>query len=101
MYMYVISQTVTTSSEKLQFFGDRCREITFSFGEGMPGRTWCVSERGCMCESCVSQYTCAYVCVFVCVCVCVCVCDCSREISFAFGEGMPGCTWCVCVKLCV
>jgi hypothetical protein len=33
-------QTVATLSEKLQFFGDRCREITFAPGEGMPGRTW-------------------------------------------------------------
>ena len=33
-------QTVATSSEKLQFFGDRCREMTFARGEGLPGRTW-------------------------------------------------------------
>jgi hypothetical protein len=33
-------QTVATLSEKLQFFGDRCREISFAPGEGLPGRTW-------------------------------------------------------------
>ena len=34
-------QTVhTSSSEKMQFFGDRCREMTFELGEGLPGRTW-------------------------------------------------------------
>ena len=37
-------QTVATESEKLQFFGDRCREITFALGEGLPGRTWRTQE---------------------------------------------------------
>ena len=37
-------QTVATESEKLQFFGDRCREITFALGEGLPGRTWATQE---------------------------------------------------------
>ena len=33
-------QTVATTSEKLQFFGERCREISFKRGEGIPGLTW-------------------------------------------------------------
>lgn len=30
----------TKDKEGLQFFGERCREMTFERGEGMPGRAW-------------------------------------------------------------
>lgn len=36
----VFQKLTTGSSEGLQFFGERCAEMNFKFGEGLPGRVW-------------------------------------------------------------